>query len=216
MAKANKEQEPEEEDRNASESSGSTQPTESTVTEIPIGDGEANESNEANESAEPEVELDPIAQLQAQVAELEEQKLLALADMDNYRKRMARQFETVTQAANDRLLTEFLDVVDNLERALTHSNGDNGATDGNEAAVQEGTTLILQQMRDLLVRFDVRPMETVGKAFNAAWHEALMQVASDEYDEGIVVTEIRKGYMIGDRVLRHARVAVSLPPSGDE
>ncbi len=214
MGKAKKEEKPREEnevpEEVIAEKNGDT--SDASVREIPIGDGES------DESAEPEVaeEVDPVMQLQTRVADLEDQKLRALAEADNHRKRMARQFETVTRAANDRLLGEFLDVVDNLERALEHDAANGNSEDTNGAAVREGTALIHQQMLDLLTRHQVRPIDAVGRPFDAAWHEALMQVASDEYDEGIVVSEIRKGYMIGDRVLRHARVAVSRPPEDDE
>lgn len=211
MAKAKKEEaETEVPEEVVAEESGDT--TDASVREIPIGDGESDESTEP----EVEEEIDPLVQLQSKVADLEDQKLRALAEADNHRKRMARQFETVTRSANDRLLGDFLDVVDNLERALEHDAANGNGDDTNGVAVREGTALIHQQMLDLLTRHQVRPIEAVGRPFNAAWHEALMQVASDEYDEGIVVSEIRKGYMIGDRVLRHARVAVSRPPENDE
>jgi len=210
MAKAKKEKE-ENETSEVSAAENESEISGSTVREIPVGDGEA------DESAEPvvEEEIDQVQQLQAQIAELEDQKLRVLADMDNHRKRMARQFEMVARVANDRLLGELLDVIDNLERALDHANGD---TDEDKArkGLQEGAALIHQQMLDLLSRYEVRPIEAVGHQFDAAYHEALMQVASDEYDEGIVVSEIRKGYMIGDRVLRHARVAVSQPQTDDD
>lgn len=221
MTKAKKQREESEEEVTKSESK---------VTEIPVRDGESDQTDQTDqtdkidESSVPEVEeeeeeIDPLVQLQTRVAELEDQKLLILADADNHRKRLVRQHETVAQAATDRLLSELLDVIDNMERALEHSNGDNGENgddDSSEAAWQVGSVLILQQMLDLLARHKVRAMAAVGSPFDAAYHEALMQVASDEYDEGIVVSEIRKGYMIADRVLRHARVAVSQPPADDK
>ena len=98
---------------------------------------------------------------------------------------------------------------------MNHANG-NTDEDNAHKGLQAGTALILQQMLDLLARYEARPIEAVGRPFDAVYHEALMQVASDEYDEGMVVSEILKGYMIGDRVLRHARVAVSRPATDDD
>ena len=75
--------------------------------------------------------------------------------------------------------------------------------------------MIFSQLNDLLSRYDVRPIEAIGKPFDPSLHEALMQVDSDEYDEGIVALEIGKGYRAGDRVLRYAKVGVSRGKSRD-
>jgi len=182
------------------------------VKEIPVGDGDSKAAPETAEETEQEpevqVEPDPVQVLEARVSELEDQRLRALAELDNYRKRMARQFEEVIRSANDRLLSELLEVVDNFERAIAHTNNDS-ADAARLAALREGTELIYNQLRGLLERYDVKPIESIGRPFDPKYHEALMQVDSDEYDEGIVTAEISKGYMLGDRVFRHARVAVS-------
>ncbi len=178
--------------------------------EIPVGNGDTHTVEEQTKAAD---EVDPVEALEARVRELEDQKLRALADRDNFRKRMSRQFEEVVRAANDRLLSELLEVVDNFERALAHNSEESSATDATLAALREGTELIYDQMRTFLEKHDVRPIESVGHPFDPGYHEAVMQMASDEYDEGTVVTEVSKGYMVGDRVLRHARVAVSQGPA---
>lgn len=183
------------------------------VREIPVGGEETapvpeTDSAVAVTPAE-KTEPDPIEVLQAHVAELEDQRLRALAELDNYRKRMARQFEEIARSANDRLLTELLDVVDNFERALKHA-GENSTPDETAVtALKDGTELIYSQLTGLLTRYDVKPIESIGKKFDPKYHDAVIHVASDEYDENIVSAEINKGYMIGNRVLRHARVAVS-------
>jgi len=97
-----------------------------------------------------------------------------------------------------------LEIIDNFERALQH---DDDKTDFK--AFRKGVELILGQMRDLLDRYDIKPIEAVGQTFDPNRHEALMQVASEDYDEGLVAMEINKGYMQGDRVIRYSKVAVS-------
>ncbi|MCP4684299.1 MAG: nucleotide exchange factor GrpE [bacterium] len=188
---------------------------------IPIGEHEepSSEKDENRPCEEPAEEiLSEVDQLKAQVQQLEDQKLRALAEMDNFRKRSARQIQDTIRHANDRLLREMLDVVDNFERALQHheegvQNGANSeAANGDTAsgdAVRQGTELIYSQMVDLLARHDVKAIESLGKPFDPNLHEALMPVPTEEYDEGTVAVEIGKGYMLGERVLRHAKVGVS-------
>jgi molecular chaperone GrpE len=187
--------------------------SESEVKDIPIGDGEPEsvprQAAVSEEQVDATAEPDPIQVLETKVAELEDQRLRALADYDNYRKRMSRQFDEVVRSANDRLLIELLEIADNFERAIAHTN-DQGEVDAARlAALKQGTELIYGQLRGLLDRYDVKPLESIGCPFDPRYHEALAQIDSDQYDEGIVAAEINKGYLIGERVLRHARVAVS-------
>jgi molecular chaperone GrpE len=188
-------------------------PSDSEVRDIPVGDGEAESVSQqaaaSEEQLEATVELDPIGVLEAKVAQLEDQRLRALADLENYRKRMARQFDEVVRSANDRLLGELLDVADNFERAIAHTNDQGDVDAARLAALKQGTELIYGQLRGVLDRYDVKPLESIGLPFDPRYHEALAQIESDKYDEGIVAAEINKGYLIGERVLRHARVAVS-------
>jgi len=180
---------------------------------IPIGDGEPDSTSQqaavSEVQAEATAEPDPIQALESKVAELEDQRLRALADFDNYRKRMARQFDEVVRSANDRLLTELLEVADNFERAIAHTNDQGEVDTARLAALKQGTELIYGQLRGLLDRYDVKPLESIGHRFDPRYHEALAQIESDQYNDGIVAAEINKGYLIGERVLRHARVAVS-------
>lgn len=182
---------------------------------IPVGTAEKSEAEgQGAETSDesPEPIADEMDQLKARVKELEDQKLRALAELDNFRKRSARQLQDTIRSSNDRLLSEMLEIVDNFERALQHR--DEGGHEANHEAYRKGTELIYSQMMDLLARYDVKPIESVGKPFDPNLHEALMPVASDEYDEGTVAVEISKGYRQGDRVLRHAKVGVSQGPDG--
>jgi len=146
-------------------------------------------------------------QLRKQVAELDDRLLRALADFDNYKKRSARQVEETIRTAIDSLLLELVEIVDNFERALEHAVGDESD------AIHRGTKLIYGQMRDLLGRYDVKPIEALGKPFDPNLHDAMMQVDSEEYDEGIVAMVLSRGYMRGNRVLRHSKVGVSRGPA---
>lgn len=207
MTAAKKKQEAEEKgkkEKRATETVG-VEETSDAPWEIPVGEDASDDGAESSDAAE---EVDEVEALQMQVADLEGKKLRAMADLDNYRKQMTRRFQDVIQTSNDRLLAELLEVIDNFERALAHGVTEN-SVEANSDSIREGTELIYNQMRDFLGRYQVKPIEAVGHPFDPNLHEAMMQVASDEYDEGIVVTEISKGYTVGERVLRHARVAVS-------
>ena len=167
---------------------------------------------EAQLPPEPEeqIELSEEEKLKVQVEELDARLLRTLADFDNFRKRTARRHEELIQSANDRLISELLEVMDNFERALQHVEEDN-----NSEAIRKGTKLIYTQMKDLLDKYQVQPIEVVGKPFDPLLHEALMQIESEEYDEGIVALEMTRGYRIGDRVLRHSKVGVSRGAGAD-
>jgi molecular chaperone GrpE len=155
----------------------------------------------ANETT-PESELTVEEQLSIQLAEKNEQFLRLAADYDNYRKRMARQLDEVARSANDRILSGIFDVVDNFERALTTSGPD-------VETMRKGTEMIYQQVIKLLAQYDVKPFDALGEMFDPSKHEALMKTPSNEYPEGCVAIEIAKGFIQGERVVRHTRVAVS-------
>jgi len=134
------------------------------------------------------------------------------AEFDNYKKRTAREFEDIIKRANVRLLRELVDIVDNFERAMSAD-----AEDHSHKAYRQGVELIYNQLSALLTKEGITPIDAVGKPFDPHYHEAVMQSASDEYDEGTVMQEIQKGYCIGDKVLRHSRVIVSSGgPKGDK
>lgn len=146
-------------------------------------------------------ETDPTGK---RIAELEDKLLRAAADFDNYKKRMTRQFEEIARTSSDKLLADFLEIIDNFERAREHA--------GNEVSLEsllKGNELIHGQMVALLARNQIEPIEALGRPFDPNLHEALFQMESGEYADGIVAQEISKGYRQGSRVLRHSRVGVS-------
>jgi len=165
---------------------------------------EREESENSAETGATEEELSVEDALRAQVGELEDKLLRLAAEFDNYRKRISRQYEDMVRSANDSLVLQLLEVVDNFERALNHTKDD---TDFE--SFYKGTELILNQMVDLLRKHDITPIEAVGRPFDPNLHEAMMQIESDEHDEGMVAVEMAKGYRQGQRVIRHSKVGVS-------
>lgn len=166
--------------------------------------GEATEDAQVAEETQPVEEPCEEEKLKQHIEELEDKHLRLAAEFDNYKKRMARQYEEMMRFANDRILLELLEVVDNFERALHHEN-DN--TDFE--TFRKGTEIIFGQITALLGKYDISPIEALGKPFDPNLHEAVMPVESDDYPEGTVAVEVSKGYMQGDRVLRHSKVGVS-------
>lgn len=147
------------------------------------------------------------AELAALRAELEEQQqrlLRVQADFDNFRRRTQKEKEELGKYASAKLITELLPVIDNFERAL--ASGEQG-TDVTSYA--KGVEMIFRQLEGVLGAEGLKAMETVGEQFNPEFHQAIMQVESDEHEEGIVVEEVQKGYMLKDKVLRPAMVKVS-------
>ncbi|GIP57718.1 nucleotide exchange factor GrpE [Paenibacillus woosongensis] len=140
-------------------------------------------------------------------AELEEQQqrlLRAQADFDNFRRRTQKEKEELGKYASAKLITELLPVIDNFERAI--ASGEQG-TDVSSYA--KGVEMIFRQLEGVLGNEGLKAMETVGEPFNPEFHQAIMQVESDEHEEGIVVEEVQKGYMLKDKVIRPAMVKVS-------
>jgi molecular chaperone GrpE len=133
------------------------------------------------------------------------------ADFDNYRKRAARDQEALVARAGERIVKELLPVLDDLERALE------AAEQHEEAKMEEGVKLVHRQLEQLLAKEGLAPVETDGK-FDPHVHEALLTQPSSA-EEGSVIEVLQKGYRLGDRVLRPARVVVAGPkeePGGDQ
>lgn len=141
------------------------------------------------------------AEAEAQ-AHLDDLKRLA-AEFENYRKRVAREQESLSTRAAERLVKELLPIVDDLERALT------AAEDHEEAKLEEGVRLVHRQLAAALEREGLTEIPVEGK-FDPHVHEALLSQPSEQ-DEGTVIEVLQKGYSLGDRVLRPARVVIAAP-----
>jgi molecular chaperone GrpE len=126
------------------------------------------------------------------------------ADFDNFRKRIARDQQGLVARAAERLVSELIPVLDDLERALE------AAAEHSEAKLEEGVRLVHRALHSALAKEGLQEVETEGM-FDPHQHEALMQQPS-ELPEGAITQVLQKGYRLGDRVLRPARVVVAGPP----
>jgi molecular chaperone GrpE len=148
-------------------------------------------------------------QVEEQQPEPQDDRLLRLAaDFENYKKRAARERQEYVQLANERLIAELIPILDDLERALS------AAEQHQEAQLEEGVELVHRSLGALLERYGVRPIGTDGK-FDPHVHEALLSQPS-EAEEGSVIDVVQKGYKLGERVVRPARVVVAAPPPQEE
>ncbi|HZT75992.1 MAG TPA: nucleotide exchange factor GrpE [Vicinamibacterales bacterium] len=149
------------------------------------------------------VSSDPLADAQRERDEYYDRWMRKAAEFDNYRKRVERERREQTDHALLNLLLELLLVVDDFDRALTVDAGERGE------AYRKGIELIHAKLYDVLKKYNVRPIEALGADFDPNLHQAVMQESSPEHREGEVIGELRKGYMIGDRLLRPAMVKVA-------
>ncbi len=139
------------------------------------------------------------------LAALEDRLLRTAADFENFKKRAARERQEYVALANERLLAELLPVLDDLERALA------AAEEHEEARLEDGVRLVHRSLAALLERHGVTAISTDGK-FDPHVHEALLSQPS-EAEEGSVLDVVQKGYRLGDRVVRPARVIVAAAPA---
>jgi molecular chaperone GrpE len=136
--------------------------------------------------------------------------LRVAADLENYKKRAAREKEDYLKFANEDLIKAILPAIDNLERAVNHSEK---AVD--LQSLVAGVKLTIQQLLQSLNKFGLSSIESVGKPFDPAVHEAMMVVETDQHEPNQVVEEFHKGYLLHDRLIRPAGVSVSKPtPQG--
>jgi molecular chaperone GrpE len=182
-----------------------------------------NEENERRARVEPTEETTPeeergeaegggaavIEELRARVVELTDKWLRAAADLDNYRKRAARDRERDLWLARSGVALPLLDVLDDLDRALAGEGAD-------PEAFRRGIELIRQKFLSAFSGVGVEPFVSIGEPFDPERHEALHRVASAEIPEGHVAAEIRRGYRSGERILRPALVAVAVSEATTE
>ncbi|HYA11897.1 MAG TPA: nucleotide exchange factor GrpE [Thermodesulfovibrionales bacterium] len=166
------------------------------------------------ELAEPEetesVEKLPVDEKERLTAELKEtnDKYLRLyAEFENYKKKVNKDKEELVKYGNEKLIYELLPVIDNLEMALEHSK--------NEASesILQGVEITLKELMRILQKFELTPINSMGKPFDPAIHHAMTLVERDDIEENIVVEEFRKGYMFRDKVIRASLVGVSKKPA---
>ncbi len=176
-------------------------------------DGTETDKTEATESDS--VQPDRGEELQQSLAAkteeaqaLQDKYLRLAAEFENYKRLAQREQREVLRFANENILKELLPVLDNLERAIECSKG----SQERDALVQ-GVELTLKQFLETLTKFGVRPLASVGQAFDPSYHQAVSQVQSSSAPSNTVIEEYQKGYLLHDRVVRPAMVAVAIPPA---
>ena len=173
-------------------------------------------TKETKGTAEPILELTPptaeehVTAVEGEKAEIYDRMLRIAADFDNWKKRARRDQADGEMQAKESVLRDFLEIVDSLERATI------AWADGKEIdakSVRDGVDLVLRQFRSKLERYDVKPMEATGVRFDPRMHEAVSQVPSATVTPGLVLHELQKGYLIGEKLLRPAMVVVAAASS---
>jgi len=160
------------------------------------------EFNQVNGPASDQDLQNELARYKAQSEEYLHLLQRVQADFDNFRKRTMHEREEWAKYCSMRLALNLLPVLDNFERAL-HAGGD----DLNK--FMEGMELIYRQLKDILEKEGVQPMETIGQDFDPNFHEAVMHEPNQDYPDNTIIEEFRKGYLLADRVLRPAMVKVA-------
>jgi molecular chaperone GrpE len=144
------------------------------------------------------------ADLQAEIARLDDRYRRALADLDNFRKRSARELERRIQEARDAMLREWLEALDSVERAARMDSG---------GQVAGGMRALLDQMEAILARHGVQRIGAAGERFDPERHDAVDMRVTEDVPDRTILEVVRAGFAIGDRVLRPAQVVVSRRPA---
>ncbi len=141
--------------------------------------------------------------LKEKIEELEDRVKRQMAEFENFRKRTEKEKTAMFETGARSVIEKILPVVDNFERGL--ASIPEGEQDG---AVAQGMQMIYKQLMTELENLDVKPIPAVGEEFNPEFHNAVMQVESEEFESGVVAQELQKGYTYRDGVVRHSMVAV--------
>jgi molecular chaperone GrpE len=178
---------------------------------------DAHTENAAAPEGEPVVPVLPtpeqIDELKTRAAKADEnwERLLrTTADLDNFKKRAARERVEALQFANASLIQKLLPVLDSFEMALAAVQS---AKDEKSASLQAGIVMVQSQLKNILVEAGLEEIDAVGKVFDAAFHEAISQQETADVPEGRVVQQVRKGYKFRERLLRPAAVVVAKKPA---
>ncbi len=179
------------------------------ITENIADDEVVQEHEDQQKPSEASPENESEARLKAAEAKSKEsyERLLRVsAEFENYKKRSAREADNFRKFANESILKDLLSVADNLERAVQSSSevGEDG-----KSCIAEGVELTLKEILRVLERYGVKSIDSVGKPFDPAFHEAMMQEINEELTENTVLKEFQKGYTLHERLLRPAMVIVS-------
>ncbi len=147
-------------------------------------------------------QMEKMEKLAGQLAVLNDQHLRLAAEYDNYRKRTTREKETIYQDAKMDTIAKFLEVYDNLERAVTQAGDDDNVH-------KKGMEMIFHQLQGILEKLGVTVIDPAGQPFDPERHNAVMHVDDENLGENVVAQVFQKGFLLGDRVIRFATVQVA-------
>ena len=164
------------------------------------GESDSDDSKAQDDKKEENTKKDP---KQERINELEDKVKRQLAEFDNFRKRSEKEKETMFESGARSVIEKLLPIIDNFERGLASVKEEE-----KDSPHVEGMNMIYKQLMTELEKIDVKPIEAVGCEFNPDFHNAIMQVESDEYESGVIAQELLKGYTYRDTVVRHSMVAV--------
>ena len=167
-------------------------------------DGDAAENKK--EADDVDTLKDDVAAAKQEAAENHDRLLRVCADFENYKKRAQRQMDDHRKYSNTELIKDLLPIIDNLERAVAAQKQ---SPEGSEACMAEGVEMTLNEIKNVLKKYDVTPVEASGKPFDPNYHEAMMQEDRPDLPENTVVNELQKGYLLHDRLIRPSMVVVS-------
>jgi len=180
--------------------------TEENPEEAAAGSSEDSGEKEPQENAgEEKAAKDPKDE---KIDELNDKYMRLMAEFENFRKRTDKEKEQMFETGAKSVIEKVLPVIDNFERALDMAAPEE-ESEKEADPFMDGMRKVYKQLMDELDKIGVKPIEAVGQEFNPEYHNAVMQVDSEEYDSGIVAQEMQKGYMYNDSVVRHSMVGVA-------
>ncbi|WP_270302054.1 nucleotide exchange factor GrpE [Baileyella intestinalis] len=192
--------EPEKTETNQAESSANKASEETGDDQDAPEEEKADSQPEGSEA--PEEKADSVKTAEQQKKEDDEKYMRLMAEFQNYKKRVAKEKQDIQSFANEKIITELLEVLDNFERSLEHSS------DADENYVK-GMEMIFQQLKTAMEKAGLKEIQALGEDFDPAVHNAVMQEESDELESGKVSKVLQKGYKLNDKVIRAAMVAVA-------
>lgn len=148
--------------------------------------------------------------LRKQLEEEKDRCLRLNAEFENQRKRLQKEKEEFVKYANEKLIIEFIDIMESLERGLENAKGSN-----NKDKLIHGMELIYKQLKNVLEKNGLSPIKALGEKFDPYKHEAMMQTPSDNDEEGTILEEFARGYMLNNKVIRYSKVRVSKNKEAD-
>jgi len=171
-------------------------------------------ANEEEAAGDIEELTQEIEELKAERDEINEKLLRKAAEFENFRKRMSEEKRRRYEAGKVDVVRPILEVLDDFERSLDAASDLDAESDPETAyeSLKGGVEMVYRKFLDELKGMGVEPIDAEGKPFDEAYHEAMMRQPTDDTEAGTVVQEIRKGYVMGDRVIRHSRVIVAAEP----